>query len=145
MSRRVKLQGESKSRTATPARLLLPPRFSQWFDARGWAPREHQLALLAKAQAGRSTLLIAPTGAGKTLAGFLPSLVKLSEAKSVRQGAGLHTLYISPLKALTTDIARNLEAPIGEMGLAIKTETRTGDTSAARRARQRGKSRRIFC
>ena len=139
MSRRVKLQGESKSRTATPARLLLPPRFSQWFDARGWAPREHQLALLAKAQAGRSTLLIAPTGAGKTLAGFLPSLVKLSEAKSVRQGAGLHTLYISPLKALTTDIARNLEAPIGEMGLAIKTETRTGDTSAARRARQREK------
>lgn len=138
MSRRVKPEGKIARRPAS-ARLLLPPRFAQWFDARGWAPREHQLALLAKAQAGRSSLLIAPTGAGKTLAGFLPSLVKLAEAKTARQGAGLHTLYISPLKALTTDIARNLEAPIGEMRLAIKTETRTGDTSAARRARQREK------
>ena len=46
--------------------------------ARGWAPRAHQLELLAKARAGRSALLIAPTGAGKTLAGFLPTLVELS-------------------------------------------------------------------
>ena len=140
MSRRVKPTSGAPVEPAPSA--FLPPLFSRWFEARGWAPREHQLALLAKARAGRSSLLIAPTGAGKTLAGFLPSLVKLAEPKArqrAAQGAGLHTLYISPLKALATDIARNLMTPIGEMGLAIKTETRTGDTSAARRQRQREK------
>jgi len=55
----------------------LPDIFTRWFAARGWTPRPHQLALLAKARAGRSVLLIAPTGGGKTLAGFLPSLVEL--------------------------------------------------------------------
>ena len=54
---------------------------------------------------------MAPTGAGKTLAGFLPSLVALSGTKA-SQRKGLHTLYVSPLKALAVDIARNLEAPI---------------------------------
>ena len=57
------------------AAALLPEPFGSWFAARGWIPRAHQLALLEKARAGRSTLLIAPTGAGKTLAGFLPTLV----------------------------------------------------------------------
>ena len=57
---------------------LLPENFLRWFASRGWSPREHQLALLEKARDGRSALLIAPTGAGKTLAGFLPTLVELS-------------------------------------------------------------------
>src|ERR1700759_2530764 len=61
-----------------PADALLPDRFRKWFAARGWSPREHQLALLGKAREERSALLIAPTGAGKTLAGFLPTLVELS-------------------------------------------------------------------
>ena len=92
--------------------LPLPDPFARWFAARGWAPRAHQLDLLARAQAGRSVLLIAPTGAGKTLAGFLPTLVELHQRSprlraSVRPD-GLHTLYISPLKALAVDIARNL-------------------------------------
>ncbi|MBW7964688.1 ligase-associated DNA damage response DEXH box helicase [Bradyrhizobium sp. BR 10261] len=128
---------------------LLPDRFQQWFAARGWTPREHQLALLEKAREDRSALLIAPTGAGKTLAGFLPTLAELSSApatpakslvstgRSVQRSAGLHTLYISPLKALAVDIARNLERPIAEMGLPIKVETRTGDTPVSRRQRQR--------
>ncbi|MEP9366157.1 ligase-associated DNA damage response DEXH box helicase [Xanthobacter sp. VNH20] len=140
----------------------LPKLFQDWFATRGWEPRAHQLDLLASARAGRSTLLIAPTGAGKTLAGFLPTLVELSEARSTdararakakkdetadgapRAGrvppprqSPLHTLYISPLKALAVDIARNLEAPIAEMGLPIRVETRTGDTPASRRQRQR--------
>ncbi|MGO4573760.1 ligase-associated DNA damage response DEXH box helicase [Microvirga sp. 2TAF3] len=122
---------------------LLPPQFRQWFKSRGWRPREHQLELLAKAQAGRSALLVAPTGAGKTLAGFLPSLVELADMRRKRPHPGekagkgsLHTLYISPLKALATDIARNLEAPVQEMGLPIRIETRTGDTPAHKRARQ---------
>src|SRR5580658_7421790 len=119
--------------------------FLRWFADRGWSPREHQLALLEKARADRSALLIAPTGAGKTLAGFLPTLVELSAGggtfastgRGVTRSRGLHTLYISPLKALAVDIARNLEAPIAEMGLPIKVETRTGDTPVSRRQRQR--------
>jgi ATP-dependent helicase Lhr and Lhr-like helicase len=183
---------------------LLPDNFLRWFASRGWSPRAHQLALLEKAREDRSALLIAPTGAGKTLAGFLPTLVELSffsphparaarggegsgvgggsagsdvrlESESVEtpptpdpspplrggrgvkaaptaqasranfasagrgvtRSRGLHTLYISPLKALAVDIARNLETPIAEMGLPIKVETRTGDTPVSRRQRQR--------
>jgi ATP-dependent Lhr-like helicase len=196
---------------------LLPDRFRRWFAARGWSPREHQLELLAKARDDRSALLIAPTGAGKTLAGFLPTLVELSSPRSltraspllprsggegwgvgggsassrshagietaeapptpdleselrsprtppralragggekmelaapsrrnvistgrgVQRSRGLHTLYISPLKALAVDIARNLETPVAEMGLPIRVETRTGDTPVSRRQRQR--------
>jgi ATP-dependent helicase Lhr and Lhr-like helicase len=181
---------------------LLPDRFVTWFAGRGWSPREHQLDLLQKARADRSALLIAPTGAGKTLAGFLPTLVELSASispmrssplpprsggegsgvgglsapssasefadappnpsppraaragggekstalasrgvistgRDAQRSRGLHTLYISPLKALAVDIARNLETPIAEMGLAIKVETRTGDTPVSRRQRQR--------
>ncbi|WP_342713427.1 ligase-associated DNA damage response DEXH box helicase [Bradyrhizobium sp. B124] len=173
---------------------LLPRRFRDWFASRGWSPREHQLALLAKAREERSALLIAPTGAGKTLAGFLPTLVELSgegqgktshlplkgggrreqardsaadpnpppfrerepddlasgkiepavirpnlisTGRGVRRSGGLHTLYISPLKALAVDIARNLETPVAEMGFPIKIETRTGDTPVSRRQRQR--------
>ncbi|MCS6931358.1 MAG: ligase-associated DNA damage response DEXH box helicase [Acetobacteraceae bacterium] len=113
----------------------LPERFARWFATRGWTPRPHQLALLEAARAGRSALLIAPTGGGKTLAGFLPSLVELSE----QPREGLHTLYVSPLKALAVDIARNLAAPVEEMALPVRIETRTGDTPANRRARQRAR------
>jgi len=164
----------------------LPEPFERWFASRGWAPRAHQLELLAKARAGQSVLLIAPTGAGKTLAGFLPSLVELSSqttrhvpsppslslprkgggnvvapprqqnepgvrnsdgqsnhrplvstGRDLRREGGLHTLYISPLKALAVDIARNLETPVAEMALPIRIETRTGDTPAGKRQRQR--------
>ncbi|MBR0657910.1 ligase-associated DNA damage response DEXH box helicase [Neoroseomonas oryzicola] len=111
----------------------LPEPFAGWFAGRGWTPRPHQLALLDAAARGEHVLLLAPTGGGKTLAGFLPSLVDL--AGTPRDG--LHTLYISPLKALAVDIARNLTAPAAEMGLPITIETRTGDTPVNRRQRQR--------
>jgi len=120
--------------TALAAQDLLPPRFETWFAARGWAPRAHQLELLDKARQGRSALLIAPTGAGKTLAGFLPSLVELA-ADPTRKG--LHTLYVSPLKALAVDVARNLDAPVAGMALPVRVESRTGDTPPNRRQRQR--------
>jgi ATP-dependent Lhr-like helicase len=121
----------------------LPEPFAAWFGKRGWTPRAHQIALIEKARAGRSTLLIAPTGAGKTLAGFLPTLVELSARsdrlarRGLAAGGGLHTLYISPLKALAVDVARNLDQPVAEMGLPVRVETRTGDTPASKRTRQR--------
>lgn len=111
----------------------LPQSFVDWFDGRGWRPRPHQLRMLELAEAGRNTLLIAPTGGGKTLAGFLPSLVDLER----QARPDLHTLYISPLKALTYDISRNLEMPLREIGLDLTLETRTGDTPQSKRARQR--------
>jgi len=115
----------------------LPDIFQSWFAARGWQPRAHQLELLHNVSHGRSTLLVAPTGAGKTLAGFLPTLVDLSSlTPSDLKKRGLHTLYISPLKALAVDIARNLETPVSEMDLPFTIETRTGDTPAHKRARQ---------
>jgi ATP-dependent Lhr-like helicase len=112
--------------------------FAGWFRARGWRPHAHQLALLERATAGRDALLIAPTGGGKTLAGFLPSLADLARrGPKAKQAAAIHTLYVSPLKALAVDIARNLATPIEQMGLPVTLETRTGDTPASRRARQR--------
>ena len=187
-------------RSVEPDRLaldLLPEKFLRWFAGRGWSPREHQLDLLRKARDEVSALLIAPTGAGKTLAGFLPTLVELSSPlpplcppkplgeggrnggegsgvggasanslaeafaespptpdpsppRATRAGGGemksrgLHTLYISPLKALAVDIARNLEAPVAEMALPVRIETRTGDTPVSRR-RGSGATRRISC
>ncbi len=120
----------------------LPPPIAGWFKTRGWTPRPHQIALLEQGRRRRSTLLIAPTGAGKTLAGFLPSLDDLITrqacgAECTASGAGLHTLYISPLKALAVDVARNLTTPVDEMGLDISIETRSGDTPAGKRQRQR--------
>lgn len=111
----------------------LPTRFRDWFAGRGWAPHRHQIEMLAADRRGAHALLIAPTGGGKTLAGFLPSLIDLSE----RPTDGLHTLYISPLKALAVDIQRNLTAPAEEMALGIRIETRTGDTPQNRRQRQK--------
>ncbi|HZZ69181.1 MAG TPA: DEAD/DEAH box helicase, partial [Phenylobacterium sp.] len=125
--------------SAGPAADLLPPRFADWFASRGWSPRAHQLAMIERAQAGRDALLIAPTGGGKTLAGFLPSLIDLSERPPPNGPSSLHTLYISPLKALAVDVERNLGAPIAQMGLAVTAESRTGDTGISRRQRQRVK------
>ena len=108
--------------------------FNGWFTARGWRPRAHQVALWEKARAGEHALLIAPTGGGKTLAGFMPSLEALATHGSTGK---LHTLYISPLKALAVDIQRNLMQPVDELGLAMRIEARSGDTPANRKTRQK--------
>ncbi|MDZ7588734.1 MAG: ligase-associated DNA damage response DEXH box helicase [Parasphingorhabdus sp.] len=113
--------------------MVLPPIIADWFAGRGWRLRRHQAEMLEAAGAGQHALLTAPTGAGKTLAGFLPTLAQLIAEPT----AQLHTLYISPLKALTTDVQRNLLGPIAEMGLDIRVESRTGDTPSNRKARQR--------
>ena len=116
---------------------LLPARFKDWFAGRGWRARPHQLEMVERARAARDTLLIAPTGGGKTLAGFLPSLIELAERPKPNTHPGLHTLYISPLKALAVDVERNLTAPIDDMALPIIAESRTGDTGVGRRQRQK--------
>ncbi|MFB2549740.1 ligase-associated DNA damage response DEXH box helicase [Ensifer soli] len=128
--------------TAFPSEtdLVLPKLFGDWFARKGWRPRPHQLDLLMRVRSGEDMLLIAPTGAGKTLAGFLPSLVSLTQRGRVPPGTaftGIHTLYISPLKALAVDIERNLMAPVSEMGLPVRVENRTGDTPQAKRQRQK--------
>ena len=110
----------------------LPTHFHRWFADRGWSLHPHQQEMLDRA--GESALLlVAPTGGGKTLAGFLPTLAELGNAP----GDGLHTIYVSPLKALAADIKRNLRSPVAEMGLPIRIEDRTGDTPASRKRRQR--------
>ena len=111
----------------------LPTPITDWFAAKGWAPRRHQREMLDVARAGAHGLLVATTGAGKTLAGFLPTLAELIE----HPADGLHTLYVSPLKALAVDVQRNLLTPVAEMGVDIRIETRTGDTPSDRKARQR--------
>jgi len=119
---------------------LLPRPFLKWFGEKGWSPRAHQLELLARSTSGENMLLIAPTGAGKTLAGFLPSLTDLTRRGQLPPGSpfvGVHTLYISPLKALAVDIERNLMKPVSEMGLPVSIENRTGDTPQAKRQRQK--------
>ena len=110
----------------------LPSPFDAWFARRDWQVHSHQRALLFRA-AERSVLLLAPTGGGKTLAGFLPTLVELAAGNH----NGLHTVYISPLKALAADIGRNLRVPVTEMALPVRIEDRTGDTSYTQRRRQR--------
>ncbi|WP_170368830.1 ligase-associated DNA damage response DEXH box helicase [Ruegeria arenilitoris] len=110
----------------------IPARIDTWFTARGWSIHPHQQAMIDRAQAP-ATLLIAPTGGGKTMAGFLPSLIELAEGRH----AGLHTIYVSPLKALAADIKRNLRGPADEMGLQIRIEDRTGDTTPTQKKRQR--------
>ncbi len=99
---------------------MLPDIITRWFDARGWRVRRHQAEMVAAADAGRHALLVAATGAGKTLAGFLPTLADLAR----NPAEGLHTLYVSPLKALAADVERNLLTPIAETGLPVRVETR---------------------
>ena len=112
--------------------MVLPLTITKWFEGQNWAPHPHQLDVFAH-QYHTSTLLIAPTGAGKTLSGFLPTLAAFCD----QPHKGLHTLYVSPLKALTYDVKRNLTRPIDEMGLNISVEDRTGDTSQKQRKSQR--------
>ncbi len=121
------------------------PAVRGWFSARFDGATEAQLAGWDAIAAGRDTLVAAPTGSGKTLAAFLSSidsLLKRSLDGSLHDG--IDVVYISPLKALSSDIQRNLEAPLDgirevarDLGIEpprIKTALRTGDTTQAARA-----------
>lgn len=126
-----------KNKKIPDAGLLADHPLTGWLESRGWSWFPHQLSTLEAASQGEDVLLCAPTGAGKTLSGFLPSFVDLFQRDW--KFSGLHTLYISPLKALTVDVHRNIGTPISELGLPLRYETRTGDTPSAKRQRQKDK------
>jgi ATP-dependent helicase Lhr and Lhr-like helicase len=119
----------------------LPTELAQWFAQRGWRLRRHQAEMLAVAARGKHALLVADTGAGKTLGGFLPTLADFcpSRLDGSSPQEGLHTLYVSPLKALAHDVQRNLLTPVAELGLPLRIEVRSGDTPSDRKARQRAR------
>ena len=119
----------------------VPPEITAWFTGRGWRVRRHQSEMLAASDAGQHALLVADTGAGKTLAGFLPTLADFTPSRldGAEPTDGIHTLYVSPLKALAHDVQRNLVTPVEEMGLPIRIETRSGDTPSDRKKRQRAR------
>ncbi|HKX77334.1 MAG TPA: ligase-associated DNA damage response DEXH box helicase [Novosphingobium sp.] len=127
--------------TPDPPTRALPPEIAAWFEGRGWRVRRHQRDMLAAHENGRHALLVADTGAGKTLAGFLPTLADFAPSRlaGAAPPEGLHTLYVSPLKALAHDVQRNLLTPIEDIGLPIRVETRSGDTPSDRKARQRAR------
>jgi len=114
----------------------VPTKFEDWFANQAWNVRDYQKAMVGAFARREDTLLIAPTGGGKTLAGFLPSLIDLSDREEDATPK-LHTLYISPLRALTNDIERNLNRPVEDMKLPITIGVRTGDTKQYQRAKQR--------
>src|SRR6185295_3940809 len=123
---------------------MFHPAVARWFARTFPAPTEPQLQAWREIKEQRNTLIAAPTGSGKTLAAFLSAiddLVRLAVAGKLDNTT--HVIYVSPLKALSNDIQRNLQLPLEgielelkEMGLPaanIRTLVRTGDTPAAER------------
>lgn len=112
-----------------------------WFAKQGWTPAPFQRQAWQAYRAGRSGLIHASTGSGKTLAAWLgPVSDALDQcASSSLRSGGLRVLWITPLRALASDTAGHLQQAVDALGLDWKVETRTGDTSASVRARQRRK------
>lgn len=103
-----------------------------WFAGRGWQVLPHQTASWEAIGSGHSGILQMPTGSGKTYASFLGFLPELGGGEP-----GLKLLYITPLRALARDIEQALQLPCEELGLGLRVESRTGDTSQALRRRQK--------
>ena len=104
-----------------------------WFAARGWVPFAFQREVWAAMAAGRSGLLHATTGSGKTYAVWLGALQR---ARPLKEVPGLQVLWLTPMRALAADTARALQQPLPELAPAWAVGTRTGDTPSAERARQ---------
>ncbi len=122
------------------------PLLRAWFESRAWSPTQPQIEGWPLIRSGSDVLISAPTGSGKTLAAFSICLDRLLEqAQRSTLSGQTFVVYVSPLKALTNDIRKNLEIPLGEIfelaqrrgiGLSpIRTAVRTGDTTTADRAR----------
>src|ERR1700722_2659174 len=137
------------TRQAEPMPLThFDPLVAEWFSNRFGNPTEPQIAGWREIRAGGDVLISAPTGSGKTLAAFLICLDKLVRAaRAETLPAETQVVYVSPLKALSNDVRRNLEAPLAEIAelavlrgvrlAPIRTAVRTGDTPASERQRMR--------
>jgi ATP-dependent Lhr-like helicase len=123
-----------------PSGLLeaLPPgealrRLRGFFLSRGWTPHAFQEEAWGAYAAGESGLIHVPTGSGKTYAAYLAALADVAEGGE----EGLQVLYVTPLRAVSRDVELALQAPLPHLGAAVRVESRTGDTPAPLRARQR--------
>jgi ATP-dependent Lhr-like helicase len=125
--------------------VLFHPAVTAWFSSHFGAPSEVQAQAWPAIKAGRNTLISAPTGSGKTLAAFLAAIDRLvQEGLNSALADETHVLYVSPLKALSNDIHKNLELPLngirdallenGFPDVSIRAMVRTGDTSQSERA-----------
>ncbi len=126
-------------RSGPPAFPLLSPQLALpsaegWFAAHGIAPFDFQRQVWAEIAAGRSGLLHATTGAGKTYAVYFGLLGRALTGEIA--AGGLRLLWITPMRALAADTARALAAPLADLGLSWQVGARTGDTGAAERTRQ---------
>ena len=126
--------GADTRRIPTTVRQLALPSAEGWFAAHGWQPFEFQRAVWAHVAAGRSGLLHATTGSGKTYA-VLFALLNRALADDV-SGNGLRLLWLTPMRALAADTARALAEPLADLGLDWTVAVRTGDTDAGERTRQ---------
>src|SRR3954447_2812094 len=118
---------------------LFHPTIQRWFESRFGEPTEAQREGWPRIRSGRHTLIAAPTGTGKTIAGYLSAIDSLA-----RQGRSLRdetqVLYLSPLRALSNDVQKNLQGPLRELAARdpkfpeIRVQVRTGDTPARERA-----------
>jgi ATP-dependent helicase Lhr and Lhr-like helicase len=109
--------------------------FRKWFKARGWKPYSFQEQAWTATYAKKSGLIHVPTGAGKTYAAYIGALGSLLETEP--NPSGLRILYITPLKAVSRDIALALQQPIEDLDLNLRVEMRTGDTKASARVKQK--------
>jgi len=114
-------------------------RLRGWFDSRGWKPWPFQEHAWDASLAGKSGLVQVATGAGKTFAAYFgPLATVIDQCRASGDGVeGLRVLYITPLRAVSRDVELALKTPVEELGLPITVETRTGDTKASVRAKQR--------
>jgi len=114
---------------------VVPQAFSaeKWFSSRGWTPHAFQREAWTRFRNGESGLIHVPTGSGKTYAAYLAALEEIAAGKP----RGAAVIYVSPLRAVARDIELALRAPVDECGLVVTVGSRTGDTDARERARQR--------
>jgi len=116
-------------------------RIEAWFAARRWKPIEFQREAWQAFAAGKSGLIHAATGLGKTLAAWMGPLMQELQDHEIAAGAksrpGLRVLWLTPLRALAADTLKSLREPLAELAPALNVAARTGDTPSSQRARLR--------
>ncbi|HIK41495.1 DEAD/DEAH box helicase, partial [Thermoleptolyngbya sp. M55_K2018_002] len=125
------MKRRSPPSAAQPSTPSLAP-IVEWFRRQGWEPLSFQQETWEAFLAGRSGLVQVPTGSGKTYAAVMGAIAAMLHDPK----PGLQLLYLTPLRSLSRDIEQSIRRPIEDMGWDLRVESRTGDTSASRKARQ---------